>query len=268
MTDHDSPDEGADLGARLRQLARDVEPAVLLPGADAARRRGERRRARRRAGTAAGSFVLAAALAAGTWQFGPWRPGAGEPVPPAAEDVHVPSPPPPAGLPWDDRFGWRQTAPGEEDPEVVTGWRDKCAWPIGRPQASGETRFYEGRDGAVALWETYVYESSLDAEEAAEKVLDEGRCAYGARTTGDQEYGPGIADTGAEPGEPGSARVYTLLDGNRLGVLRIMVGTPEQAATPKEFSYPYVPSPDDGSADCLSEMMGDWATTGSCGHVP
>jgi hypothetical protein len=54
---------------RLRQLARETEPLVVLAGAKAARQRGELRRTRRRAG--AMSFVLAMVLAFGSWQLLP-----------------------------------------------------------------------------------------------------------------------------------------------------------------------------------------------------
>jgi hypothetical protein len=65
-----------ELDDRLRDLARDAEPLVVLAGPQAARTRGELRRARRRTGAAAVAAALA--LAVGGWQLLPRLDGGGD----------------------------------------------------------------------------------------------------------------------------------------------------------------------------------------------
>ncbi|MEV1009963.1 hypothetical protein [Streptomyces sp. NPDC049881] len=268
MTEHDTPHEGTDIGERLHLLADRMEPVVTLAGPDAARRRGERRRARRRAGTAAASVAVLAAVTAGVWQYAlldkPQEPA--PPVPPAAPDLRVPSPPP-MELPWDERFAWREAKPDASRDELLAKWHDRCGWTAGPTDTwQRSARFYEGADGALATWETLVFESSVQAKNAGEVVLEQGVCEYGARA-GNSYGGFGMADTGTEPGTPGSARVYAVVDGNRLGVLRILVGEPG-IADPDPATYPYVPSPDHSTLDCMADLLDEKGGSTACWAEP
>ncbi|MFI7276435.1 hypothetical protein [Streptomyces sp. NPDC049879] len=268
MTEHDTPHEGTDIGERLHLLADRMEPVVTLAGPDAARRRGERRRARRRAGTAAASVAVLAAVTAGVWQSGLLGKAEepAEPAPPAARDVRVPSPRP-TGLPWDERFAWRQAEPDAALDQVLAEWRDSCGWGGGPTETGqGSVWYYEGGGGALATWETIAFESSVAAKNAAEVLLDRGMCDYGARA-GEPGTGFGVADTGTKPGTPGSARLYTALDGNRLGVLRIMVGEPETGGWGGD-PYPYVPTPDEGVDGCLAGLLDEEREKTACWAEP
>lgn len=155
------------LDDRLRDLARDTEPLIVLAAPADVRRRGERRRARRRVGAVA--VVAAAALAVGTWVVVPRLENS--PQPPAVGTSPSPDPLPtedlsgellpPTALPWDSVWRWR-TAPhgaGAKIPLMLCGTSlydpasASVRWYLGNETSSARHTVDALRDGAAATAE-------------------------------------------------------------------------------------------------------------------
>ncbi|MET9223942.1 hypothetical protein ABZX65_34990 [Streptomyces sp. NPDC003300] len=168
------PGSADPLDERLRGLARDTEPLVVLAGAPAARRLGERRRARRRTGAV--SLVAALAVAVGTWQLLPGSDGprgTGALPGTVASTTPPPEPPdpaalahrltdellPPGALPFFPVAPWKTLAPG-------TALKLMGACPVPSPAGdvqAGAVRLYGASAGEEAEYLLYAF---TDAEAA------------------------------------------------------------------------------------------------------
>lgn len=185
---------------RLRELARDTEPLVVLAGAAAARGHGERRRARRRTGAV--SLVAALALAVGCWQFLPGlRTGADHTLPAASTPASPPPAPltttleaellPPEALPLYPKWKW------ETVPAAVEGkYPQTC--PItpepGLVLASAERTYAENDYGLAAHYRLYALTGEGTAQEAAARVAVQAKAKCGPVVAGPDSIasaGPG-----------------------------------------------------------------------------
>ncbi|MCZ4121427.1 hypothetical protein [Streptomyces sp. H39-S7] len=164
------------LDDRLRDLARDTEPLIVLAGPADVRRRGERRRARRRVGAVA--VVAAAALAVGSWLVVPrLENGAQTPMvggssspDPLPADVLAGELLRPTALPWDSVWHWRTGSPAATAKLPLM----RCGTSLYDP-ASASVRFYLGNETSGAR---YTVHGLRDAEAAAAE-LDRVRAELG-----------------------------------------------------------------------------------------
>lgn len=206
---------------RLRELARDTEPLVVLAGAAAARRHGERRRARRRTGAV--SLVAALALAVGCWQFLPGLRTGADPTVPAASTPASPSPAalttvldaellPPEALPLYPKWRW------EEVPVAAEGKYPRTCPIAPGPQtvrASVERTYAESAYGLVAHYRLYALTGEAATQEAASRVAAQAKAKCGPVVAGPDS----IASAG--PGrdrDPGSVSVWIAWRGAYLAV--------------------------------------------------
>lgn len=177
------------LDDRLRDLARDTEPLIVLAGPAHVRRRGERRRARRRVGAVA--VVAVAALAVGSWAVLPRLESGAQP--PAVSGSPSPDPLPteplagallpPTALPWDSYWHWRTVA-GDVSAKIPLM---HCGTSLYDP-ASASVRFYQGNANGSARYA--IHDVGNEAKAAAElnRIRDElGKCGLVAAYTGKEE---------------------------------------------------------------------------------
>ena len=171
---------------RLRQLARDTEPLVILAGSAAARRRGESRRARRRAGAAC--LVAALALGIGSWQLLP-RLGSGRTGTLPAATVPAPTSGeslvdrlqrellPPSALPLYPTRQW------EVVPEQVAAAKYPESCPVARQPGEAlarAERVYRTAQGSVAHYYLFAMPSPAAAAVEANQFesLIKGKCGW------------------------------------------------------------------------------------------
>lgn len=174
------------LDDRLRDLARDTEPLIVLAGPADVRRRGERRRARRRVGAVA--VVAAAALAVGSWavlprlENGAQTPAvSGSPSPdPLPTDPLTGELLPPTALPWDSFWHWR-TAAGDVSAKIPLM---QCGRSLYDP-ASASVRFYQGNENSSARYSIQALGDEAKAAAELNRIRDElGKCGLIAAYTG------------------------------------------------------------------------------------
>ncbi|MCZ4096486.1 hypothetical protein [Streptomyces sp. H39-C1] len=177
------------LDDRLRDLARDTEPLILLAGPADVRRRGERRRARRRVGAVA--VVAAAALAVGSWAVLPRLESGAQP--PAVSGSPSPDPLPtepltgallrPTALPWDSYWHWRTVA-GDVSAKIPLM---HCGTSLYDP-ASASVRFYQGNANSSARYAIHDLGDGAKAAAELNRIRDElGKCGLVAAYTGKEE---------------------------------------------------------------------------------
>jgi len=181
-----TPAEPDPIDERLRQLARDTEPLVILAGPAAARGRGERRTARRR--TAAVGVVAALALGVGSWQLLPRLGGDGSGALPAAT-VSVPASGeapsarleaellPPSALPMYPKLQW------EALPDAIAAAKYPESCPVSglHGEALAEAgRAYRAVDGTVAHYHLYAMPSDAAARQqmATLDLLIKAKCGW------------------------------------------------------------------------------------------
>ncbi|MFI1092956.1 hypothetical protein [Streptomyces sp. NPDC020917] len=181
-----TPAEPDPIDERLRQLARDTEPLVILAGPAAARGRGERRTARRR--TAAVGAVAALALGIGSWQLLPRLGGDGSGALPAAT---VPAPTsgvapaarlqaellPPSALPMYPKLQWEAVP----DPLAAAKYPETC--PVSglrRGSLAEAGRVYRAVDGTIAHYHLYAMPSDAAARDQWNTldVLIKAKCGW------------------------------------------------------------------------------------------
>ncbi|WP_059011967.1 hypothetical protein [Streptomyces specialis] len=271
------------LDRRLKDLARDLEPVVVLAGPEAARRRGERRRAHRRAATAAVSPATAAALLAATWQLAPWREDDTAP-PPAATGGPTETPTavvlPPAALPGYEDLRWTTASESGASPQTLEWWRTECEWeasPTGSAGAETTVRSYTGRDGAFAIFELLEFPDEKSAREIEERLRLE--VLWGCGAVQWTDIAPGaiahalagteaslhVTDFGPIALAPERARVYLARDGNRLAVLRVLADLPPFPGFEGTASDAAEPDP---TADCLVGVVAGSAGAAAEGVCP
>lgn len=179
-----------ELDGRLRDLARDAEPLVVLAGPQAARTRGERRRARRRA--AAASVAAALALTVGGWQLLPRLSGTGSrAAPPAGSATSVPGPRdgalharieaallPAASLPYGGKWQWVAVTPLK-----VAHFPQPCTvQPPGTPEAAADRTYSSQLTAAVAKYQLLAYADTTTAvaQAGAVRMTLQDRCGISA----------------------------------------------------------------------------------------
>ncbi|MFG1811288.1 hypothetical protein [Streptomyces sp. NPDC049040] len=165
-----------ELDDRLRDLASDAEPLVVLAGPQAARRHGERRRARRRAAAAGAAAALA--LTVGGWQLLPrLQDGPDTAAAPAASATRATGQAPtalqervgaellPAGsLPYADKWQWTVVSPAE-----VAKFPLPCGMvPLSGARAEASRTYLARNISAVANYRLYA----LDDDDAAASRSD------------------------------------------------------------------------------------------------
>ncbi|MBY8881546.1 hypothetical protein [Actinacidiphila acidipaludis] len=171
---------------RLRQLARETEPLVVLAGPAAARRRGEHRRARRRAGAAC--LVAALALGVGSWQLLPrlgsgrtgTQPAATAPAPASSEslaDRLQRELLPPSALPLYPKRQW-EVVPEQE---ATAKYPESC--PVSRVPTyalAKAERVYRTSQGFVARYYLFAMPSAAAAATEASEfdALIKGKCGW------------------------------------------------------------------------------------------
>ncbi|MFI9099173.1 hypothetical protein ACIGXA_01515 [Streptomyces fildesensis] len=174
------------LDDRLRDLARDTEPLIVLAGPADVRRRGERRRARRRLGAVAA--VAAAALAVGSWavlprlESGAQTPAvSGSPSPdPLPTEPLTDALLPPTALPWDSYWRWRTVA-GDVSAKISLM---HCGASLYDP-ASASVRFYQGNANSSARYAVHALDDEAKATAELNRIRDElGKCGLVAAYTG------------------------------------------------------------------------------------
>ncbi|MDJ0341489.1 hypothetical protein QMK19_05480 [Streptomyces sp. H10-C2] len=166
------------LDDRLRDLARDTEPLIVLAASADVRRRGERRRARRRVGAVA--VVAAAALAVGSWVVLP-RLGTGSQASPAggstAPDPLASGPLsgellPPSALPWESFWKWRTVS---IDLALKIPLM-KCDAALYDP-AAATVRSYQGNQNSNARYAIYDFGDEAAAAKGVARMADQlGKC--------------------------------------------------------------------------------------------
>ncbi|MEU3459646.1 hypothetical protein ABZ721_06760 [Streptomyces sp. NPDC006733] len=166
------------LDDRLRDLARDTEPLIVLAAPADVRRRGERRRARRRMGAVA--VVAAAAVAVGSWLVVPrLENGAQTPM---VGGSSSPDPLPtdnlagellrPTALPWDSVWHWRTTAAATAAKLPLM----ECGAALYDP-AAASVRFYLGNETSSARYSVRALGSEGAATTERNRISDElGAC--------------------------------------------------------------------------------------------
>ncbi|MCM2421714.1 DUF2635 domain-containing protein [Streptomyces sp. RKAG293] len=174
------------LDDRLRDLARDTEPLIVLARPADVRRRGERRRARRRVGAVA--VVAAAALAVGSWAVLPrLENGAQTPaVGGSSSPDPLPTDPltgellPPTALPWDSYWHWRTVA-GDVSAKIPLM---HCGASLYDP-ASASVRFFQGNENSSARYAIHALSNEAKAAAELNRIRDElGKCGLVAAYTG------------------------------------------------------------------------------------
>lgn len=222
---------------RLRQLARDTEPLVVLTGPAAARRRGERRTARRRIGAV--GLAAALALGIGSWQLLP-RLGADRAGTMPAATVSAPTPQadlparlqaellPPGALPSYSTRLW-EAVPGTL---AAAKYRETC--PLGALDLHAlaeASRVYRSKDGLVAYYRLYALPTPESADQVRTELdgLIKGKCGavqgLGADGTlpfgkGSYAQGSGGSAAGAE-GKVPTSTVFLQSSGSYVAVLDI-----------------------------------------------
>jgi hypothetical protein len=253
---------------RLRQLARETEPLVILSGPAAARRRGERRRNRRRAG----AVCLAAALAlgVGSWQLLPRLGTGGSGTQPAAT-ASFPGPTsverlsarlqqellPPSALPLYPKREWQVV------PEKVAAAKFPESCPVTRLPSSSLARaeqVYGTSDGFVAHYYLFALpsEQAATAEAAEMEELIKGKCGWAEGIDGDS-----VPDRSVFPaGAAFRGQVRTLwLDRQGTFVALLEVGTSAAGHEGKSGFSDSGPLP----ALCIARSLGRLVSAGPSG---
>lgn len=177
-------DDGrAGIDRRLRELARDAEPLVVLAGPAAARGRGERRRSRRTGGVLA--LVAAVVLAAGSWQLVPRLAGNGHGGTATTPAATVPAPDPltlvqrlrarlpsVAAMPLYPSYPWRVVPEGSS-----AKFEEPC--PVGALEAAAAARasrvYADAKRQFTAFVHLYAYADDAHAVAAVARFEQAGR---------------------------------------------------------------------------------------------
>ncbi|SEO23190.1 hypothetical protein SAMN05216267_1020140 [Actinacidiphila rubida] len=230
-----TPAEPDPIDRRMRQLAREAEPLVVLAGPAAARRQGERRTRRRRAGAV--GLAAALALGIGSWQLLP-RLGADRAGTVPAATVPAPAPRPsvalaarleaellpPSALPLYPKRQW------ETLPAAVAAAKFPEPCPVAgydvHPLAQAR-RVYRTPDGFVAYYRLYAMPSADDSATAVKSLdaLIKGKCGWVASdgSGGTPGYGswPASGSAGGSGGPGASSTVWVGRSGGYLAVLDV-----------------------------------------------
>jgi hypothetical protein len=179
--DSTGPGDHARIDDRLRDLAHDTEPLVVLAGPAAARSRGERRRARRRA--AAVGAAAALVLGVGGWQLLPRLDATGtRTAPPAASAAPDPAPSasalgerlldgllPPSSLPYPVKWQW--SVAGDAEAKKIT---PECGVPaVAGATATASRTFRAAMVPATAYEKVFVLPDATAAADVADGLRKE-----------------------------------------------------------------------------------------------
>lgn len=223
-----------ELDDRLRDLARDAEPLVVLAGPQAARIRGERRRARRRA--AAASVAAALALTVGGWQLLPRLDGTGtRAATPAGTATSVPDPPagtlparieaallPAASLPYGVKWQWSVVTPLK-----AAHFLPSCVVePAAAPEAEADRTYTSQLTSALAQYRLLAFADTTTAVAQAGALLTRMRAACGISAPSSPDT-PSSSDTplrfsGASKSLPG-VTAWVESQGRYVAVLLVTV---------------------------------------------
>lgn len=267
----DTADTADPLDERLRGLARDTEPLVILAGAPAARRLGERRRARRRTGAV--SVVAALAVAVGGWQLLPGSddrngtsslPGTVATttlVPPGLTERLTEELLPPSNLPFFPKFRWKTAA----EPSVLKLTAACPASPTDDVLASAG-RGYVAAGGEEAEYRIYLFSDNTAARGQTEQLSQQMKRKCGADLTSDVgkhgDSGDSRATYQGTSVTGSGVQVWMDRQGPYLGVLLVRVsGDPPNA----KGDYLRV---DSQSAECISASLGRLAAGGAPSTQP
>lgn len=207
-----------ELDDRLRDLARDTEPLVVLAGPQAVRARGERRRARRRA--AAAGTAAALALTVCGWQLLPrLEDGGAGTAAPAGSVSALPSGPQPSALqaqlaaallpddamPYGVKWQWTGVTP-----EKASQYQPPCqADPVASPDAEATRTYAAQRTSAVATYRVLAYANPALAAEQALLLRHVMQLDCGmAQSTGTPPTAPEAPSADSTSGFSGASKFY------------------------------------------------------------
>ncbi|MDF9815737.1 hypothetical protein [Streptomyces sp. SPB162] len=238
------------LDDRLRDLARDTGPLIVLAAPADVRRRGERRRARRRVGAVA--VVAAAALAVGTWAVvprlengaqAPMVGGSPSPDPLPTEDLSGEMLRPTA-LPWDSVWQWHIAPEGVAADAKAKIPLMLCGTSLYDP-ASASVRFFLGNETSSARHTVHALRDEAAADTELDRVSTElGKCGLVSSYRSGKEEGVATQAVlrvyGVTKRDGWQSQVWLAVKGRYMSLLQVVTPVIAGLNTPYSDGTPVV----------------------------